>query len=100
MVVVLSRLSYDICAQIMMCQARLGLGFVRLRLHKTQAQPCIKGLAWLGLGWARAYAWFPKRKYGNISLKNVSHNMNMVAIWYKNCQALHGNVYQSLVDLS
>ena len=59
--------------------------------HKflTNISSDVPGLAWAWLGLV------PKkeiRKYqANISLKNVSHNMNMIVIWYKNCQVLHSN---------
>ena len=45
---------------LVMCRARLGLGFSRLRLAKTQARPSAEGWAWLGLGRAQARAYVPK----------------------------------------
>jgi len=51
---------------LVMCQAQLGLGFSRLRLSKTQAQPWAEGQAWLGLGWAQARAYVPKGELAEI----------------------------------
>ena len=67
---------------------------------KLKPGPALR--AWLGLGLVGLEPRLGSQK-GNTEIsasKKVSHNMNMIAIWYKNCQALHDNVYQSLVDLS